>query len=292
MNCELIYDYKENYEYRRSFNNLANKVFGIDFEKWYQAGFWDDRYVCYSIFENENIISNVSITKQSINSNNKNINSIQIGTVMTSPEYRNKGFASKLIKNVLDEYSGKSDLIFLFGNKDVKTFYNKFGFRIINEYKFYTKNNFKSRNNIESRKINIDNKDDLDLALRLSKNNKLLSEKFKVYNSNNILAWHLMNLFSEDIYYFKDFNLVLICKKNEDEIDIYNVFSDINTDIRIILENIVSDDINRINFLFTPNFGEVDIESELYTDGDYDFHIKTNGTNFDYRFMFPYNFHI
>jgi hypothetical protein len=43
------YDFKDQDEYRASFNRLSKLVFGIDFEAWYQKGAWDDRYNCHSI---------------------------------------------------------------------------------------------------------------------------------------------------------------------------------------------------------------------------------------------------
>lgn len=42
----FLSDYKETDSYRRSFSDLAMKVFGINFEEWYEKGFWDDSYVC------------------------------------------------------------------------------------------------------------------------------------------------------------------------------------------------------------------------------------------------------
>ncbi len=63
---ELIYDYKNMENYRLSFNRLANLVFGIDFEKWYQNDCWNDRCVCYSYIDGDEVISNISINKTDI----------------------------------------------------------------------------------------------------------------------------------------------------------------------------------------------------------------------------------
>ncbi len=58
---KFIKDYKNNNNYRLSFNNLAKKTFGIDFEEWYQQGFWNENYICYSYVNNNKVISNVSL---------------------------------------------------------------------------------------------------------------------------------------------------------------------------------------------------------------------------------------
>lgn len=36
----LMKDYRNNEELRASFNVLAKKTFGLDFEDWYQNGYW------------------------------------------------------------------------------------------------------------------------------------------------------------------------------------------------------------------------------------------------------------
>ena len=41
--------YRDDPALRRSFNDLAGKTFGLDFENWYQNGFWGDAYDPYSV---------------------------------------------------------------------------------------------------------------------------------------------------------------------------------------------------------------------------------------------------
>ena len=44
MALEIVKNYRENEELRHSFQALAMEIFGIDFESWYQHGFWTERY--------------------------------------------------------------------------------------------------------------------------------------------------------------------------------------------------------------------------------------------------------
>ncbi len=132
---KIINDYKENKKFRNSFNKLANLVFKIDFEKWYQKGFWDKRYKCYSIIENNAVISNVSITEMDIILNGNIQKAIQFGTVMTHPEFRGQGLAGQLMKTVIEEYEKKVDFFYLFPNNSVLDFYPKYGF--IRSYDIY-----------------------------------------------------------------------------------------------------------------------------------------------------------
>ena len=42
----FIYDdYKHSEPYRLSFNRPVRSVFGIDFERRYRTGFWNERYI-------------------------------------------------------------------------------------------------------------------------------------------------------------------------------------------------------------------------------------------------------
>jgi hypothetical protein len=83
---KLIHNYKDIAEYRQSFNQLAKSTFGIDFEKWYKNGFWDDRYICYSYRDEDKVVANVSINKMDVILEGERKRVLQIGTVMTHPE--------------------------------------------------------------------------------------------------------------------------------------------------------------------------------------------------------------
>ncbi|WP_045516395.1 hypothetical protein [Neobacillus niacini] len=57
----FVKGYRENEPLRDSFNQLATKTFGIDFEAWYLNGFWTDKYQPYSFTDNGQIVANVSV---------------------------------------------------------------------------------------------------------------------------------------------------------------------------------------------------------------------------------------
>lgn len=61
MDYKIISNYQKDKALRDSFNELSKKIFGLDFENWYQSGFWTDKYIPYSILANNRIASNVSV---------------------------------------------------------------------------------------------------------------------------------------------------------------------------------------------------------------------------------------
>ena len=63
---EIIKDYRDHMGLRHSFNELAGRTFGLDFENWYQNGFWGDAYNPYSVVENGRVVANVSVNRTAI----------------------------------------------------------------------------------------------------------------------------------------------------------------------------------------------------------------------------------
>ncbi len=93
-NVNLISEYKNNEQYRKSFNSLSQRIFDIDFEPWCHAGHWNDWYICYSfIDEDDSAIANCSVNLLDLIIYGSRKKSIQIGTVMTHPDYRGHGLS-------------------------------------------------------------------------------------------------------------------------------------------------------------------------------------------------------
>ena len=139
---ELISDYMRDEESRHMLNALTQKTFGFDFEGWVTNGFFEGDYIPYSLVENGVMISNVSANKMRFMQNGVIKNYIQLGTVMTDENYRKQGLAAKLMKHVIREYEDKCDGIYLFGDLGAVGFYRKMGFDIVNQYRYFVKEEF------------------------------------------------------------------------------------------------------------------------------------------------------
>lgn len=137
--CEVLgmNNVKDNEKLRGSFNELTRKSFGFDFVRWYEAGHWGDMYIPYVLLDGDKVISNVSVNLMEFSIGGVKKNYIQLGTVMTDPDYRGKGLNRQIMEHVLQEYADKVDGIYLFGNDDVLEYYRKFGFKAAKEYEYY-----------------------------------------------------------------------------------------------------------------------------------------------------------
>ena len=125
---EIVKHYRKNDALRASFNALADATFGLNFENWYQNGFWTDAYDPYSILEDGKIVANVSLNRTDFVMDGERKRIYQLGTVMTYPEYRNRGYIRRLMAEI-EKDTADGDGMYLFGSDSVVEFYPKFGFR-------------------------------------------------------------------------------------------------------------------------------------------------------------------
>ena len=134
---EIIKNYRRCDALRTSFNALAEKAFGLNFEGWYQNGFWGDNYTPYSVVENGKVVANVSLNRTDMTIDGTRRTLYQLGTVMTDETYRGRGYIRAIMAEI-EKDTANADGIYLFGNDSVRAFYPKFGFTEGTEY-LYTK---------------------------------------------------------------------------------------------------------------------------------------------------------
>ena len=103
---QILHSYRENEELRQFFNELATKVFGLNFEGWYQNGFWKDNYNPYSVVEDGKVVANVSVNTCDMNYDGTVKHLLQLGTVMTNPDFRGKGYSRKIMERIIDDFEG------------------------------------------------------------------------------------------------------------------------------------------------------------------------------------------
>ena len=124
----IIHGYRTDKQLRDSFNRLAEQTFGLNFEGWYQNGFWGDNYDPHSIVIDGEVVSNVSVNRTDLVFGGRRYHILQLGTVMTAPEYRGRGLNRAIMEYIEREYAD-ADGIYLFANDTVVDYYPRFGFR-------------------------------------------------------------------------------------------------------------------------------------------------------------------
>lgn len=141
----FIKNYMSDASLRHELNDFTQETFGFDFEDWVTNGYYEGDYIPYSYEENGRLIANVSANRMEFVENGCEKYYIQLGTVMTRKEFRNQGYARKLMEKVMAEYAGKCDGIYLFANPEVLDFYKKMGFSLGLQYQYTLKQEIKQR---------------------------------------------------------------------------------------------------------------------------------------------------
>jgi GNAT superfamily N-acetyltransferase len=260
-------DYRENEVLRKSLFGLAASSFGISFEQWYQEGFWNERYIPFSYIEDEQVIANVSVNVLDLIINGQQKKAIQIGTVMTHPDYRHKGLSASLMNKVLEEYEDQVDLMYLFANDAVLDFYPRFGFIPVQEQLFSIGYTSGSTYSAGIRKLDGTQRDDLNFIRTFAAQRLPVSRRFGTVGTLGLLMFYCLNVFSDDLYYLENEDVIAICKQEGKELDIFDIVFRKAIDIQAVLAKLAGSEAEKIVFHFTPDYIGIEAESTLYPGG-------------------------
>ena len=244
---KIIKNYRENELLRTGFCKLSNKIFGLDFEDWYQNGYWGDNYIPYSVAVCEKIVANVSVNIIDMMSGGTKKHYIQLGTVMTDEAYRNKGFIRKLMEEIDKDYQYVEG-VYLFANDSVLNFYPKFGFKKAEEFQYSKGVCIKTQRNIS--KISMRGKSDwhvLEQAIKSSVRN----ESFGMDNNMCLIMFYVTKFMQDNVYYIKDNDIYVIAEEEGSDLFIHNVFSKQIVDLDKVISSF-GEEITKVTLGFTP----------------------------------------
>lgn len=265
---QFIKDYRNNEPLRTSFIGLAAGTFGLELEGWYQEGFWDERYIPFSYAAGEQIIANVSVNLLDLIIDGRRQKAIQLGTVMTHPDYRQKGLSRALMDKVLEEYSGSCDFMYLFANDTVLDFYPKFGFGPAEEHLFTASYQPQSpEKQSVVRKLSGSRAEDLAFVYTFAALRQPVSQLFGTDCTQGLLMFYCLNVFSEHIYYLEDEDVISICQQENNQLHIYDIISRAEVDIHSILSRLAGSGTESIVFHFTPDYSGIEFEATPYHSG-------------------------
>ena len=288
---ELIYDYKDIEAYRLGYNQLANQVFGLDIERWYDSGLWDDALICYSLADGPEIVANISVYKTDLIISGKRKKALQICSVMTRKDYRGRGLAKKLMDVILEKYDKEFDTIFLLGNKTVLDFYPKFGFKPLLQSKYELNVNIEKSGLDKIRKLDISNAGDLKLIKALVFNRRPISDVLGVENAQSIFMWQCYNNFGYRLYYLEDGDILAVCEQDGQKLHVYDIISKGEVNFNDLLCKIATEEAKKVIFHFTPDLLKVEADCSLLQVDDELFHdmffVRGDFNDFSRNFHFP-----
>ncbi len=244
----LIKNYRKNDTLRHSCNELAKKTFGLNFEDWYQNGYWGDNYIPYSIVLGDRVVANVSVNITNIVWNKSIKHFIQLGTVMTDEAYRNQGLIRRIIAEIDKDYGQKADGMYLFANDRVLDFYPKFGFEKAVEYQYSKEVDITADKSI--RQLPMNDKVSWDKFVETI-NNSMSYGCFQMTGNSDLIMFYITKFMQECVYYIEELKTHVIAEVEEGELLIHNVFSE----QEVNLDDVISAfgrDVKRVVLGFVP----------------------------------------
>ena len=207
---------------RSSFNRLAEKTFNLNFENWYQNGFWNDDYNPYSVVMDGNVVSNVSVNRIDMMWGGEKKRLIQLGTVMTSEEYRGRGLIRTLMEEIERDYSGKCDGMFLFANDSVLDLYPRFGLQKADEYQYgKTVSNTSERSVIN---ISMREKHNREVVMEAIRHNRSFYG-FDMTDNIGLYMFYLSQFMEDNVYYSEKLKAYIAAQEDDDELFLHAVFA-------------------------------------------------------------------
>ena len=248
MSYTLLKQIRDKAPLRQSFMKLAEKTFSLSFEGWYQGGFWGDRYIPYVVAQGDRVVACAAVNVMDFLYRGKTRNYIQIGTVMTDPAYRNKGFSRRLIEEILFDWREKCDGIYLFANDAVLHFYPKFGFVQAPEYQYAAA---LSPQPGDFRKCDMQTAWARAALSRCSRCQNPYSE-FSMIKNEGLLFFYGAFALSDCVYYSEEYDAIGVFEQRGDTLVCYDLFCKRKDSLTTLLCKMAAPGAKRAVLGFTP----------------------------------------
>ncbi|MEN0615085.1 GNAT family N-acetyltransferase [Klebsiella indica] len=236
---------------RNSFIDLAIKTFDLSFKEWYHKGYWTDAYIPYALVNNNKVIANASANIIDLVWRNEPRRYIQIGTVMTDVDHRNKGLAGQLIRQILADWQNKADAFFLFANPTTVDFYPQFGFRRTDEHQYIlpvmpTAGDF--------RKLDMDQPEEVALLQRYYQKSNPFSQ-LRIQHNFGLLMFYCSAFMKHFVYFSEKNQAVAIAMQHGPALICFDIFCDNGGSLAGIINELADTHTYQAILGFTPKEG-------------------------------------
>ncbi len=275
----FIKDYMRDETLRHELNALTQEVFGFDFEGWVTGGYFEGDYIPYSYEEDGQLLANVSVNRMDFLVNGVEKHFIQLGTVMTKEAERGKGYAAQLLQHALTDYEDKCDGIYLFGNLSALGFYDKQGFRRMNQYRYRLKEDV--RVHVQQtvagkagadcfRQADASRKEKYQAAVRRCAANAAMEQM----NKYGLQMFYTAGM--DDVYYSEALDCYVVIEQEDDTLYLQSIICERNIALAKVLEHIPLK-YRQLVLGFVPCAEDKELfEAELY-DGAEDYRVFYRG---------------
>ena len=242
----ILSGYRHDKALRDSFNALAEQTFGLNFEGWYQNGFWGDNYDPHSIVIDGEVAANVSVNRTDLVFGGKRYHILQLGTVMTAPEHRGKGLGRAIMEYIEKTYAD-ADGIYLFANDTVVDYYPRFGFRPAREMA-YSKSFALTGENV-AEQVPMDGPAAW-AKLTAAMEKSTFREGCPMVDNPGLIFFYVSQFMQEAVYFIPHLDAWVIAEPEEGSLTIHNIFADSAVTIEDVAR--AFGNVDRVHLGFAP----------------------------------------
>ncbi len=277
-------DIRTNPDHRELFYDLTQIVFGFDLQQWYELGFWTPKYRPHAYIEDGRMVANVSAYDMRLVIAGQEHQAVQIGTVMTHPDYRGRGYASELMEHVVERKAADADLMFLFTSPHLIPFYQQSGFEVVRERRYLAE----FPEEVQERGVvtRLDPGDAKTMAgiYARAKARLPLSDQFAILDGPEIFMFHCLYRYRDCIYRDETLDCLLIARRKDDVLHIYDILSSEPVNVAKLLSSFSGDGIKSVEFHFVPDRLALETRVEPFPEEDV-FMVRGAGVEFpnDFR---------
>lgn len=255
----VIKNYREDEALRKSLSRLATETFGLDFEDWYQKGYWTDAYNPYSVVTDGEVVANVSVNLTDFVCSEDEAagqeaqrpgvrHLIQLGTVMTREKYRGQGMIRRLMEEVHRDWENRVDGIYLFANDSVLDLYPRFGFSRAQEV-LHTKAVSNSRE-AGMVQVPMEDKKSLDRLEEIIRKS-CAGSAFSLTGNSGLVMFHITKFLRNNVYYERESGVFAVAEIEDGRLLLYDVFSEKPVDLDRVIASF-GKQIRQVIVGFTP----------------------------------------
>ena len=243
----IVKNYRDNAQLRSSFNELAKETFGLEFEPWYQMGFWTDDYNPYSVLLDGEIVANVSLNRTDMLIGGERRKLYQLGTVMTGEACRNRGYIRAIMAEI-ERDTADADGVYLFGNDSVLEFYPKFGF-------------VRGTEHICTRAVEQDGICTMErvrmdspvgwIRLRMAMENSKFETACTMLDNHGLIFFYAAQFMQDCVYHDRRLDAWAIAELEDGELTLHNVFAPTGVTLQDVIASFGAQ-VRRVILGFTP----------------------------------------
>ncbi len=234
--------------YEQSFPGISraikkNKGYGIN---------WEDASTPFVLFEKKKPIGHVGVLELPLVIGGKERKVGGLHAVCTHPAYREKGIATRLIHEAIRFAQAKYETVLLFTSNP--KFYERFGFRVLQEYRFKAKIQREMSSYSTLRPLNMNDSKDTYILKRLLESRTPVSKILGVGREKNIFYF---NEASRPLFYSDSLNVIVSLEHEGSELHLYDVVGPRIPPFSQLLSQIPRT-VSQIFFYFNPDRLQID----------------------------------